>query len=468
MTGSIIANKGFIKTYGTAHDSSGNLILDANVLAAWGGLQSLGQGLGMLSMHFVADRFGRKVAFFSLWLALLGGVCCESFGRIWQTWLVAKLLSGYGVGSVQFLTSTYITEIVPSRARGFLLLFYSIWYAVGQLFASAALKILANTQPYNYLDLIYTEWAMLGIMLGVYFYIPESPWWCANHDKDERGRAIVARLNGGIEGYNVDFHYEIIKRTVERERAISKALHGESLGFWQDVWATREIFMGVNGVRRGSTEIAGFADPFLFSLLLAICAIIVTVLQALTTDLVGRRTLFLGSVVVTWVVLLIVGGMGLIPNKSAALNKLVVFFALVWRMSSTATGNLGWSYVAETGSSRLRAKTAGFSAAGGVCVGVLFSTTVPYMLNANYANWGLKTCFFFAGISFPLCVASFFVMPDTSKRTPAELDEMFEKKIRPWRFRAYVTDAQRALQAERERTGETDAAQLQNNMVGKA
>jgi hypothetical protein len=29
-------------------------------------------------------------------------------------------------------------------------------------------------------------------------------------------------------------------------------------------------------------------------------------------------------VVVTWVVLLIVGGMGLIPNKSAALNKLVV------------------------------------------------------------------------------------------------------------------------------------------------
>jgi hypothetical protein len=56
----------------------------------------------------------------------------------------------------------------------------------------------------------------------------------------------------------------------------------------------------------------------------SICAIIVTVLQALTTDLVGRRTLFLGSVVVTWVVLLIVGGMGLIPNKSAALNKLVV------------------------------------------------------------------------------------------------------------------------------------------------
>lgn len=51
MTGSIIANKGSIKTYGTAYNSAGELILDANVLAAWGGVQSAGQGFGMLSMH---------------------------------------------------------------------------------------------------------------------------------------------------------------------------------------------------------------------------------------------------------------------------------------------------------------------------------------------------------------------------------------------------------------------------------
>jgi hypothetical protein len=64
-------------------------------------------------------------------------------------------------------------------------------------------------------------------------------------------------------------------------------------------------------------------DPWL-KLLLSICAIIVTILQALTTDQIGRRALFLGSVVITWIMLLIVGGMGLVPNKSAALNKLVV------------------------------------------------------------------------------------------------------------------------------------------------
>jgi MFS family permease len=57
----------------------------------------------------------------------LQGVCCETFGRQWQVWLVAKLFSGFAVGSVQFLTGSYITEIAPARIRGFLLIFYSIW-----------------------------------------------------------------------------------------------------------------------------------------------------------------------------------------------------------------------------------------------------------------------------------------------------------------------------------------------------
>ena len=130
-------------------------------------------------------------------------------------------------------------------------------------------------------------------------------------------------------------------------------------------------------------------------------------------------------------------------------------------MGSTLLGNLGWAFVAETGSSRLRAKTAGIAAAGGVCLGLVFNTTVPYMLNETGANWGLKTAFFFAGISAPVVIGSFFIIPDTSRRTPAELDEMFRAKVKPWRFRKYVTNAQKALEAERLRTGETEPSRLQ-------
>ncbi|RSH90015.1 hypothetical protein EHS25_001348 [Saitozyma podzolica] len=475
MTGSIIANKGFIAQFGT-QIPKGSLILSAQVLAIWGGVQSLGQGMGMLSTHFIADRYGRRFGFLWLWLVLVGGVLCETLARDWKVWVAAKLLSGYAVGSVQFLTTSYMTELLPMRTRGSLLITYTIWYDLGQLAASIALKVLEDKAPHNYLNLIYTEWAMIGIMLVVYLYIPESPWWCANRDQHERGRAALTRLNGGIKGYDVDFHYGLIKKTVGLEREAAAQLHGPSKGFWHEVWSLRELFIGVNGFRTlvaffppatqqisglavlsnyasYFAQVAGFADPFMFTVLLSLVSIGSTIVAFFMTDFVGRRATFLFGVVGTWSCLMIVGGLGLIKAPSLADNKLTakLFFALVWRMVSDLEGTLGRSFAAEAGSSRLRVKTAGVSSAGGVAVGVLFSSTVPYMLNTTEANWGLKTCFFFAGISLPMCIAAFFVIPDTSKRTAAELDEMFEKKVKPWRFRGYVTEAQLALEASKQR-----------------
>jgi hypothetical protein len=56
-------------------------------------------------------------------------------------------------------------------------------------------------------------------------------------------------------------------------------------------------------------------------------------------------------------------------------------------MVSDLEGTLGRSFAAEAGSSRLRVKTAGVSSAGGVAVGVLFSSTVPYMVSEKSAQW---------------------------------------------------------------------------------
>lgn len=88
-----------------------------------------------------------------------------------------------------------------------------------------------------------------GIMIVIYVFIPESPYWYATHGYHEKGRAVIERLNGGVDGYDVDFHYGIVQRTVELEMIAAKELHGEKKPFWKDVWDTREIFKGVNGFR---------------------------------------------------------------------------------------------------------------------------------------------------------------------------------------------------------------------------
>lgn len=53
-------------------------------------------------------------------------------------------------------------------------------------------------------------------------------------------------------------------------------------------------------------------------------ALAATVIEAVLIDFVGRRMLFLGGIVATWMMLMIVGGLGLIPDKSYSLNQLVV------------------------------------------------------------------------------------------------------------------------------------------------
>jgi SP family general alpha glucoside:H+ symporter-like MFS transporter len=114
--------------------------------------------------------------------------------------------------------------------------------------SSIALKVLADNEPTNYLTAVYTEWAMLGIMGIVYLFIPESPYWCAGKGNDDRGRKIIEQLNGDIEGYDVDFHYSLVKRTVELEQEHARRVHGDNQGVKAQLVEFKELFTGVDGV----------------------------------------------------------------------------------------------------------------------------------------------------------------------------------------------------------------------------
>lgn len=76
-------------------------MLDAKHVSAWGGLQSAGQVVGMLSLNFAADKLGRKKALYILWVILVGSILAECFAINWKTWIAAKFLAGAGVGMLQ-------------------------------------------------------------------------------------------------------------------------------------------------------------------------------------------------------------------------------------------------------------------------------------------------------------------------------------------------------------------------------
>lgn len=74
------------------------------------------------------------------------------------------------------------------------------------------------------------------------------------------------------------------------------------------------------------------------------------------------------------------------------------------------------------------------------------------MLKGSTTNWGPKTGLFFAGTGTIVCVIGWLILPELAQRTPAEIDEMFEKGVSPRKFKGYMTDVQINL-AEAERVG---------------
>jgi hypothetical protein len=64
------------------------------------------------------------------------------------------------------------------------------------------------------------------------------------------------------------------------------------------------------------------------------------------------------------------------------------------------------------------------------------------MINQGRAKWGVKTGFFFAGTGFVSVAIAWFILPEVTRRTPGEIDELFEKRVTLRKFDKYVTEVQ--------------------------
>ncbi|GFZ51067.1 hypothetical protein JCM24511_08825 [Saitozyma sp. JCM 24511] len=457
IPGNIIANPGFIQQFGTVVGANGQLALDALHVSAWGGVLSGGNIFGNILGGFTADLFGRKFNMFLMTLLLMLATICEMVATEWRVWLASKLFAGIGNGFAQTALVIYNSEIAPPQIRGFLLSTWAFFYALGQLTASIGLQILATSpHPNDYKNSIYSEWVFTGIFLIFLVFLPESPWYHVRNRNHDKAKASLRTLYGNVEGYDVEHEYATFLSEVE----FSERLRDEQK---QAKWS--EIFTGINGRRFMITaaiplygqlvggsliftyltyffQLAGLENPFLASLIVFILLLAFIAVSFYTTDLVGRRPLLLGAIVVVVICLLGVGIAGSVPETPSSKNALIAL-ACIWVVAyASGIAPCGSIYQGEASAPRLRAKTNSLSQALGQSFGLIFNYTVPIMLSPQQANWGVKTGYFFAGTAFLGGIVLYFQMPEFKGRSYAELDELFQKKMPARKFRTTKTSHQ--------------------------
>lgn len=214
FNGSIVANKGFIRQF-----SGGGTKLDAGWVGIWGGTASAGGVIAPLIMPFISDRFGRRVSLWTSLVIITASTFCESFVTDNVGWLFAKILSGIGVASMQATLPMYLAEMSPPQLRGLFTQSYTFSYVIGQLLSSVPLTWYSENDPYNFRDPIRIQFVLSGLLLIVYIFLPESPWYRMQKGQVERARAHYVKYMAHVPEFDVDEQLAVMQNTLEQERA---------------------------------------------------------------------------------------------------------------------------------------------------------------------------------------------------------------------------------------------------------
>ncbi|GFZ44385.1 hypothetical protein JCM24511_02107 [Saitozyma sp. JCM 24511] len=446
IAGSIIVNAGFVKQFGT-NQGDGVLALDTTWVSAWGAIINVGQFVAITYIPFVANRFGRKAAFYACWAAFVI--------------LAGKLFVGVAAGSAQLTTTPYVVEIAPNRIRGGLGTFQAVWSSIGSIVCSAMLQVANEKYPNLYLLPIYVLWGLSAIMLGSILVLPESPWYYARHNNKEACMRSMRRLYGDVKEYDYEEEYNIILRTLEHERKeieLQKAAHwGDIVSSYNlkrtliiTIYFVGELLGGLALVSTYSTyffEIAGLTDPFLGSLIVSIINLVSILTFALVVDKIGRRRPVTISYTFTSLSLWLIGALYYVDGHAAQIVLLVL--CCVWSGAFTIMSNIYWVMAAELPSAHLRIKTGSFSLFFAACFGIITCFAVPPMLVAL----NLRAGFIFGATSLPICIFFWYFLPETKGRAAAEIDELFERRIPAWRWGRTTTiveeQMRNAVQADR-------------------
>ncbi len=155
-----------------------------------------GMFVGTIAFGIGSDRFGRRIVFMTLLLLYSVFTLACAFAPS-ANWLIAlRFFAGAGIGAEIIVIDAYVSEIVPSRARG---RYVAITQVVGFAAVPVAALLARILVPTHFL-MPGWRWVVLigsaGALLTWWFrrHLPESPRWLASRGRTAEAESVLAAL----------------------------------------------------------------------------------------------------------------------------------------------------------------------------------------------------------------------------------------------------------------------------------
>ncbi|KAI5288565.1 hypothetical protein KEM52_001114 [Ascosphaera acerosa] len=297
----------------------------------------------------------------------------------------------------------------------------------------------------------------LPLFVGVLF-APESPWWLIRKGRIDDAKKALLRITSKTSDadFDADETIAMMVHTNQLENDITKGASYFDCFRGTDLRRTEIVCMvwliqnlSGNTFSNYSTyflEQAGLsqADSYSFAIgQYGINVVGVIGAWAIMTAGVGRRRLYIWGLAGLFVMLMVMGFLGLIPKEhenagAIATGAMMIGWALFYQCS---VGTVTYSLVSELSTRRLQIKTVVLARNCYNIANIVCNVLTPYMVNPTAWNWRNYTGFFWAGTCFLSIVYSYFRLPEPAGRSFAELDLLFEQDVPARKFKTTKVDA---------------------------
>ncbi|KAJ9254990.1 hypothetical protein DTO212C5_9210 [Paecilomyces variotii] len=418
----------------------------------------VGEIIGLFINGWFSERFGYRYTIMACLVLVAAWTAIFFTAANVQALLAAEILCGIPWGVFQTLTVTYASEVCPVALRGYLTTYVNCCWGVGQLIGIGVIKsMLGRDDEWAYRIPYGLQWMWpLPLFIGICL-APESPWWLVRKGKIEAAKRALLRLTSlnRETDFDPDETIAMMVHTTALEQKITKGttywdcFKGTDLRRTEIVcmaWAIQNL--SGNSFSNYSTyflEQAGLSASNAYSFAMGQYAInIVGVFGSwfLMTLGVGRRSLYFYGLCALFVMLFVMGFLGLVPENSRdkasmATGSMMIAWAFFYQIT---VGTVCYSLVAELSTRRLQIKTVVLGRNLYNIVGIITGVLTPYMLNPGAWNWGNFTGFFWAGICFCCIIYTYFRLPEPRGRSFAELDMLFERGVSARKFASTQVD----------------------------
>jgi sugar porter (SP) family MFS transporter len=389
----------------------------------------IGPGVG----GWMSDRLGRRKTLVLAGLLFGAAAVGTALARSITEFNVCRIVGGLGIWVACVISPMYIAEISPPSIRGRLVTLNQLAIVIGALSANVVAYYFSFTG--NWRAMFAVQLVPIALFLTGLLFVPESPRWLVQKDRDADALALLTRIVGAAEARA---EMTAIRKSMTQETGTLAELLAPGVRMALLVAVALAVFQQYAGVTvlqfyaPAIFQQAGFAeatDAIGITLVLRVWDLLCTLGALWLVDLLGRRPLLLQGLLGMALGLILMGLFFHFHVTGAAVPLVMMLSNAAYIMSIAP---LAWLIMSEIFPNRIRGKAMAIASTALGIAACTVNFVFPILMKSFKDRFGSTAGVFwlFAIVCFLAFWFSWRYVPETKGRTLEEIADSWAKAPR--------------------------------------